>query len=250
MGVRCEVREGVGWIIFDQPARLNAVDPPMLVAAREAVDRYAADPAVRCIVITGEGRGFCSGAVLSADGAIVDTLYTGGELVRSVLASPTPVVACVNGVAGGIGVSIAVACDYVVAAESAVFVLAFSRIGLLPDGGSTALIAASIGRTRAMRLALTGEKLDAVTAAQWGLVSETVSDTAYEDRCAAVVAELAAKAPQATAETKAAINAASADVAAAMAIEEPAQVRLAHTADFAEGARAFVEKRPPRFTGE
>lgn len=248
--VRVEVKDGVGRITFAAPERLNAVDPPMLIAAREALVACAADPTVRVIAITGEGRGFCSGAVLSADGAVNGTLYTGGELVAAIMASPTPVVACVNGVAAGIGVSIAVACDYVIAAENASFVLAFARIGLMPDGGATALIAASIGRTRALRLALTGEKLDASTASDWGLVSETVAVADFPQRCETVIAEMAGRGPLAAAATKAAINTATVDLAAALAIEEPGQERLAGSADFAEGALAFVEKRPPRFTGQ
>ena len=99
------------------------------------------------------------------------TLYAGADLVRALLASRTPVVALVNGVAAGIGVPMALACDYVLASDAASFVLAFARIGLMPDGGSTALVAASIGRARAMRLALTGEKLDSVRAAEWGMVA-------------------------------------------------------------------------------
>ena len=132
-------------------------------------------------------------------------------------ASRTPVVALVNGVAAGIGVPMVLACDYVLASDAASFVLAFARIGLMPDGGSTALVAASIGRARAMRLALTGEKLDAVTAADWGLVAECVAAQEFPARGEAVLAAFAGGATLALGETKAAVNAASVDVEAALA---------------------------------
>ena len=172
----------VGRITLNAPERLNAVDPGMCEVVADAVRAFDDDPAVRVIALTGAGRGFCSGAPLSADGATQGTLYAGADLVRALLASRTPVVALVNGVAAGIGVPMALACDYVLASDAASFVLAFARIGLMPDGGSTALVAASIGRARAMRLALTGEKLDAVTAAEWGLVAECVAAEEFPAR--------------------------------------------------------------------
>ena len=127
--------------------------------------------------------------------------------------------------------------------------LAFARIGLMPDGGSTALVAASIGRARAMRLALTGEKLDAVTAADWGLVAECVAAEEFPARGEAVLAALAGGATLALGETKAAVNAASVDVEAALAREETGQIALMDTADYREGVAAFLAKRAAEFTG-
>ena len=162
----------------------------------------------------------------------------------------TPTVALVNGVAAGIGVPMASACDYVVASDAASFVLAFARIGLMPDGGATALVAASVGRARAMRLALTGERLSATTAAEWGLVAECVEAEAFpargEERWSW---RLAAGATRALAETKAAVNAASVDVEAALAREEAGQLRLMATEDYREGVAAFLAKRSTEFTG-
>ena len=247
--VLVETAGAVGRITLNAPERLNAVDPEMCGAVAEAVRAFDADPQVRAIALTGAGRGFCSGAPLSADGATQGTLFAGADLVRTLLASRTPVVALVNGVAAGIGVPMALACDYVVASDAASFVLAFARIGLMPDGGSTALVAASIGRARAMRLALTGEKLDAVTAAEWGLVAECVAAEEFPARGEAVLAALARGATLALGRTKAAVNAASVDVEAALAREEAGQMALMDTDDYREGVAAFLAKRAAGFTG-
>ncbi len=239
----------VGRITLNAPERLNAVDPGMCEVVAEAVRGFDDDPAVRVIALTGAGRGFCSGAPLSAGGATQGTLYAGADLVRALLASRTPVVALVNGVAAGIGVPMALACDYVLASDAASFVLAFARIGLMPDGGSTALVAASIGRARAMRLALTGEKLDAVTAADWGLVAECVASQEFPARSEVLLAGFAGAATLALGETKAAVNAASVDVEAALAREETGQIALMHTQDYREGVAAFLAKRSAEFAG-
>ena len=245
----------VGRVTLDDPDHLNAVDTSMLDAVAEAVDRLSADPAVRVIALGGTGRGFCAGANLSggADqvGAEVDTGTLGavGRAIRAITGSPTPTVAVVHGVAAGVGVSLAVACDYVLAGEAASFVLAFARIGLMPDGGATALVAASVGRTRALRMAMTGEKVDGRTAQAWGLVSECVPDQDLPARAEAVLAQLGGSAPEAAARTSAAINAASLDLDAALAIEEAGQAELLASADFREGVAAFLAKRPARFSG-
>ncbi len=239
----------VGRVTLNAPERLNAVDPAMCDAVSHAVRAFDADPAVRVIALTGAGRGFCSGAPLSADGADSGTLDAGANLVRALIASRTPVVALVNGVAAGIGVPMALACDYVVASEAASFVLAFARIGLMPDGGSTALVAASIGRARAMRLALTGEKLPARTAQEWGMVAECVAAEDFEARGGEVLAALGSGATVALGWTKAAVNAGSLDVEAALAREEEGQRALMHTEDYREGVAAFLAKRPAGFTG-
>jgi len=245
-----ETTAPIGRITLNAPERLNAVDPEMCEAVAGAVRTFDADPAVRVVALTGAGRGFCSGAPLSAEGATQGTLRAGADLVRTLLACQTPVVALVNGVAAGIGVPIALACDYVLATDAASFVLAFARIGLMPDGGSTALVAASIGRARAMRLALTGEKLDAVTAAEWGLIAECVAATAFQARSGAVLAAFAGGPTRALGLTKAAVNAASVDVQAALAREEAGQLALMDTADHREGVAAFIAKRPAEFTGQ
>lgn len=250
--VRVVVEGAVGRITLAAPDRLNAVDAAMLFAVADAVRRLDADPAVRVIALTGEGRGFCAGADLGSGTDLAgqvdsSTLDGAGDAVRALTGSATPTVALVNGVAAGVGVSLAIACDYVVASEAASFVLAFARIGLMPDGGATALVAASIGRAKAMRMALTGEKVDATTAERWGLVAECVPADGFVDRGEALLAQLAASAPAAAAATTSAINAATLDLASALTIEERDQLRLLASADFREGVAAFQEKRPARF---
>ncbi|HYN29104.1 MAG TPA: enoyl-CoA hydratase-related protein [Dermatophilaceae bacterium] len=249
-----DVTGPVGRVALDNPARLNAVDAPMLDALAEAVRALDARPDVRVVVLAGAGRGFCSGADLragGADGGKVDdsTLYAAGAAVRAIVASQTPVVAVVGGVAAGVGCSIALAADYVLAGESASFVLAFGRIGLMPDGGATALVAAAVGRARALRMALSTEAVGGVDAAAWGLVAECVPDDRLQSRAEELCGFLAALAPGATAATLTAVNAAALDLDSALAREEEGQSALLRTADAREGVAAFTEKRRPHFGG-
>ncbi|MFQ6171365.1 enoyl-CoA hydratase-related protein [Oryzobacter sp. R7] len=245
--VRVEVEGGAGLVVLDAPHRLNAVDPAMCAEVVAAVRRLDDDPAVRVIALSGEGRGFCSGAPLSESGADMGVLDAGAEVVRTLLAARTPTVALVHGVAAGIGVPMALACDYVLAADEAPFVLAFARIGLMPDGGATALVTAAVGRARALRLAMTGERLDGRTAADWGLVAESVPAEEFAARAELLLASFARGATGALGETAAAVNAASLDVEAALAREDAGQRRLAATEDHREGVRAFLGKRDPEF---
>ena len=245
--VRVEVEGAAASIVLDAPERLNAVDPAMCAEVVAAVRRLDDDPAVRVIALTGEGRGFCSGAPLSESGADMGVLDAGAEVVRTLLAARTPTVALVHGVAAGIGVPMALACDYVLAADEAPFVLAFAKIGLMPDGGATALVTASIGRARALRLAMTGERLDGRTAAEWGLVAESVPVAEFGARAEVLLASFAQGATLALAETTAAVNAASLDVEAALAREDGGQRRLSVTEDHREGVAAFLGKRAPEF---
>lgn len=256
--VRVTTDAGVGRIVLAAPEKLNAVDAAMLSAITAGVKALAADPGVRVIALTGEGRGFCAGADIAGEraeevgveeGGAVDPAVLDGvnSVTRAIVASRTPVIALVNGIAAGYGASMALACDYVLATESAAFMLAFTKIGLMPDGGATALVAASIGRARATRLALLAEKLPARLAAQWGLIAECVPDEDFAARGQEVLAVLGAGAPQAIADTLEAINAATLDLEAALDRETAGQTRLLASADFAEGVQAFLEKRPAQF---
>ena len=249
-GLTAAVDGAVGRITFTMPDRLNSLDPSMIDALATAVARLDADPAVRVIVLSGEGRAFSAGANIVPHEEIGDldaTLFGLGSAVRAILEARTPVLSLVPGVAAGAGLSIALAADYVLVGDDAKLLLAFGALGLMPDGGATALVVASIGRARALRLALTGEKVSGATAAQWGLVSESVAAEGFSARADELIAHLASLAPDGTALTTAAITDAVLDLDATLDREERGQHALLRTDDFAEGLAAFREKRPPTF---
>jgi enoyl-CoA hydratase/carnithine racemase len=244
-----EVRDHVARITLNSPNNLNAVDAAMLHALADAVDEVGAKDDVRVIVLAGAGRGFCSGANLLDPSVTVDedTLYAAGRVVRRLTEVGQPVITKVGGVAAGVGLSIALAGDYTLVAESAPLTLAFSKIALMPDGGATQLVAASIGRVRALRLALTGERISARDAERTGLIAEAVPDDRLDTRTDELVEQLVCLGARAAALTKRAINEATLDLDGTLAREEAGQVELLRATEFAEGVAAFREKRPPRF---
>lgn len=250
-GLRIERDGGVLRLTFDRPERLNALTAELIHAASDAIDAASSD-GTRVIVVTGVGRAFSSGADVGADGRPpgLDTLEAANRLVSALTASPAPVVAAVNGIAAGVGCSIALAADLVVARRSASFMLAFTRIGLMPDGGASLLVAAAIGRARAARMALLAEKVSAEQALAWGMIAEVVDDDSFDQRIDDLVAQLVAGPPLAYAGTKRVLNAASLALLQAILVEEEqGQTSLLESADFAEGMAAFQEKRPAIFTG-
>lgn len=247
--------DGVLTLTLDRPDQLNALTDELSDALAHELEQAAAYDDVRAVVLRGAGRAFCAGADISgADSPMqldVRALDRANRIVRAVTRLDKPVVAGVHGVAAGVGCSIALAGDLCVAAESASFVLAFARIGLMPDGGSTASVAASIGRARAMRLALLAEPLTGREAYDAGLVSHLVDDDAFDTVVTELAARLAAGAPLGLAATKRAINAATfAGLDDALERERTGQAILLTTADAAEGMRAFAERRTPDFEGE
>ena len=220
-------------------------------SAADAIEAADAE-GVRVIVLTGSGRAFSSGADVGPDGAPpgLDTLDAANRMTMAITHSPVVVVAAVNGVAAGVGCSFAVAADLAIARESASFMLAFTRIGLMPDGGASLLVTAAVGRARAARMALLAEKVGARTAAEWGLIAEVVPDDEFEAHVERLVDQLAGGPPLAYAATKRVLNGASLSLLEAILREErDGQAPLLASADFAEGMAAFQAKRPAVFTG-
>lgn len=249
--------EGVLTIRLNRPQVLNAVTAEVLSDLGDLVLEAGEDPEVLVVVLTGAGRAFSSGADLGGGGVDRDrppgpeTLLAANRLARALRDLPVPVVAGVNGPAAGVGCSIALACDVVVASESAYFLLAFINIALMPDGGATALVPANIGRARAMQMAMLGERIPATQAEQWGLIYRAVPADELGTAVEALAAKLAAGPPRALAATKHAVNAATlGPLDAALGRELEGQVALLRSPDFFEAVAAFGEKRAPRFTGK
>jgi enoyl-CoA hydratase len=247
-GISCYRDQSVLRIVLDRPDKLNALNTPMLEELKARVGD-ARDDSVRVVVLTGAGRGFCSGGDLTGadtDGAVV----VANEVVQAIAALPKPVVAGVHGAAVGLGCPLALACDLVVAARSAFFQLAFTKVGLMPDGGACALVPAAIGRARAARMAMLAEKIPAPTAFEWGMISHVVDDVNYETELAAVVQKLASGPTMAYRWLKQALSEATLSALPGVGqLEVEGQTALTRTADFLEGVRAFVKRRSPEFQG-
>jgi 2-(1,2-epoxy-1,2-dihydrophenyl)acetyl-CoA isomerase len=252
--VRVERADGVATLVLDRPDSLNALNAAMRRELLAAFRTFSRDDEVRVVVLTGEGRAFCAGADLRGGSGerefrrVLTTEYN--PLVRAIRDLPKPVVAAVNGVAAGAGMSLALACDLVYAAEDARFVLAFGRIGLVPDSGATRTLVRGLGRHRAARLIFTGEPLSAAEALDAGLVAEVVPAADLRARVAEVAAELAAAPTRAIGLAKRLVNRAEdATLDESMADEASLQAVAGRTEDHAEGVAAFAEKREPRFVG-
>jgi 2-(1,2-epoxy-1,2-dihydrophenyl)acetyl-CoA isomerase len=239
---------------LNRPASLNSFTAAMHAQLLPALEDAAAEAKVRAVILTGAGRGFCAGQDLAdpamagnADvGAVIERYYRPlGTRVRTM---PVPVIAAVNGVAAGAGANIALLCDFVIAAKSASFVQAFSKIGLVPDAGGTWLLPRLVGRARALGLAMTGDKLAAEEAVRIGMIWQCVEDAALMDTALALAHRLAVMPSKALAETRRVIDAAMPmDFAAAITLEADTQRERGHSHDFAEGVSAFLGKRPPVF---
>ena len=246
--------DGVLTLTMNRPAQLNALTPEMSGAIASELEGATLRDDVRVVLLAGAGSAFCSGADLSGADAHehfdVTSLDRAHRIIRAVTDLDKPVVAAVGGIAAGVGCSAALACDLVVAKRSSSFLLAFARIGLMPDGGATATVAASVGRARAMRMALLGEALPAAEAYDAGLVSHLADDDDFDATVATLVGRLAGGPPLSYAATKKAVNAATlGHLNDALERERTGQTVLLRTADVAEGMRAFGEKRRPVFTG-
>jgi len=253
-------RRGPGAKIeLNRPERMNAWSAQLSVDLRDAIGEVTGNPEVRAVLITGAGRAFSSGADLKeaaeqAGDAPVDVYKILTEryhpLITGIRRMPKPVIAAVNGPAAGIGLSLALACDLVVAAESAYFSLAFVNIGLVPDGGSSLFVPSRVGFTRAAELAMLGERLDARKALDWGLINRVWPDGEFAGEAVKLLDRLAAGATKSYAGTKRQLNQWLYEhMDAQLEFEAGIQKEMAASGDFAEGLAAFAAKRPPRFTG-
>jgi len=252
--IRTETSGAVLTITLNRPESLNALNAAMRRELLSAIRAAGKDESVRAVVITGEGRGFCSGADLRGGPAerefrrVVTAEYN--PLISAIRELPKPVIAAVNGVAAGAGVSLALACDLVYAAEEAQFILAFVRIGLVPDSGSTRALVRALGRHHAARLIFSGDPLRATDAVEAGLVNAVVPPGELADHVRVLAEGLAQGPTRAIGYAKRLINQAEqATLAESLAEEASFQELAGRTADHAEGAAAFAEKRAPRFTG-
>jgi len=250
---------GVARLTLNRPERLNSFNVTMHTEVRSVLAELAAGPGARVLVITGAGRGFCAGQDLgdravapggqSADlGESIEKYYK--PLVLALRQLPMPVIAAVNGVAAGAGANIALACDLVIAARSATFVQAFSRLGLVPDSGGTWFLPRLVGNARALGLALLGEKLPAQTAAEWGLIWKCVEDSELAGFVDTLATQLAEAPTLGFARTKQAMyDGWGRTLEQQLDVERDYQRELGRTADYAEGVAAFAQKRAPRFSG-
>ena len=253
--------DGVATVELNRPAALNAWNTQLGLDLLTALRRVAEDDAVRAVLITGAGRAFSSGADLkdlsggetTPDGR-PDVYKTLTEryhpIMHAIREMGKPVIAAVNGPAVGIGCSLALCCDLIVAAESAYFLLAFVNIGLVPDGGSSLFVPSRVGMARASELSLLGERLGAEQALEWGLINRVVPDDRLREEVATLAARLAAGPTRSYAGTKRQLNNwLYSRMAEQLELEARIQREMADSDDFLEGAMAFAEKRPARFEG-
>lgn len=243
---------GVLRIVINRPDRMNALTTEALQGLSAIFDDHVSGGTVRVAVLEGQGRAFCTGADLAgvtpSGPPPSDTIDAANDLVEAIRAFPVPVIAAVRGPAAGVGVSLALACDLTLAAESSYFLLAFTKLGLMPDGGATALVAASIGRARAMRMALLAEKLPAQDAFDSGLISAVCPDDTFDDILDELLQQVASGSSKAFQLTKDAINDATlTELDAAFSRERVGQIGLLSGPDFAEGLAAFQGKRAAVF---
>lgn len=250
MTVQVSVNEGVAVLTLDRPEVMNALNASLRRDLAEALRSVEA----RCVVLTGAGRGFCAGQDLAEAGAGLEAERVLAEeylpLLRAIQDGPAPVIAAVNGVAAGAGASLALACDVVVAAESASFSMAFARLGLIPDAGATWVLPRNLGLARAMGMALFADPIPARQASEWGLIWEAVPDDAFEATWRSRAKTLAAGPTMAFRAARAALRGAfETSLDDQLTVEAAHQGRLVRGEDFAEGVAAFREKRPAVYRG-
>lgn len=256
--IRYAVDQGVATITLCRPDVLNSFNRKMAKDVQRALAAAADDANVRAVVLTGEGRAFCAGQDLAEAtagapgdmdlGEIVRTSYA--PMVTAIRELEKPVVCAVNGVAAGAGANLALACDVVVASEDAAFIQSFSKIGLVPDTGGTFFLPRLVGMARATAMMFLGDKVSATKALEWGMIHQVVPTAVLVETATALARQLASMPTRAVGFTKRALNASfTNDLAAQLRVEEEMQRAAGRTADYAEGVRAFLDKRKPTYTG-
>lgn len=254
-----EEKNGVGYLTFNRPKALNSFNVEMHHEVAEVLNQWTKNPDVRCVVISGEGRGFCAGQDLgdrvvdpNAEapdlGYSIETYYN--PLIKTIVNMPKPVICAVNGVAAGAGANIALACDLVIAAKSANFVQAFCRLGLVPDSAGTWFLPRAVGHARAMGLALLGDKLPAETAKEWGMIWDVVEDAELKTKVTELAERLAKQPTFGLSLIKKAIHQSSNNTFdEQMLLERDLQRIAGRSEDYREGVQAFMNKREPNFKG-
>lgn len=255
-----EVIEGVAEITLNRPGKMNSLNAAIHAALIGRLKQIARDPSVRAVLLTGSGRAFCAGQDLGerkvapgdAPRDLSQTIeQTWNPLARALRNLEVPIVCAVNGVAAGAGVNIALACDIVLAAQSASFIQSFSRIGLIPDAGGTYYLPRLLGTARAMGVAMLGERITAAQAETWGLIWRVIDDATLMDEARALVRHLATQPTKGLGMLKKAIYASlDHSFEEQLEMERRTQGICGFTKDYREGVAAFLEKRPPRFIGE
>ncbi|MEO9485788.1 MAG: enoyl-CoA hydratase-related protein [Ekhidna sp.] len=250
-------KDNLGILTFNRPDVFNSFNKELALAVQEALDAYANDPEVRAIMLTGNGKAFCAGQDLQeaiADNGleieqIVDEHYN--PIIKQLRSIEKPIIAAVNGVAAGAGANIALACDVVVATESASFIQAFSKIGLVPDSGGTFTLPRIIGFGKASALMMLGDKVSATEAERIGMIYKVVSDEAFINEAEGIAQKLAKMPTKGLAYTKHLLNQSFiSNLDQQLELEKEWQFKATETHDYKEGVNAFIEKRKPEFKGE
>ncbi len=253
----CSVEKNIAFITLNRPDKLNSFNREMALLLQAVLDECAMNREIRCIYLTGAGKGFCAGQdlaeVADPEGPGMEKIL--GEhynpIIERLRAMPKPIVAAVNGVAAGAGANIALACDVVVSTASASFIQAFSKIGLIPDSGGTFTLPRLIGMQRASALMMLGDKVSAADALQMGMLYKVFDDAVFAEESKKIAATLSQMPTKALGYIKHALNQSAANtISEQLQLEDEYQQKASSTEDFKEGVAAFLEKRPPVYTGQ